>query len=117
MKRILVVEDEYGIAEALKLLLELRGYRIELASNGREGLSAARKDPPDLVITDYMMPISTGAELGRALRSSPELRSVPIIITSSAEESQLRETFDRYDRYLRKPYTSRQMLALVEALI
>lgn len=116
MKSILVVEDEYGNAEVLQLLLESAGYRVRLASNGREGLQAVADELPDVVLSDYMMPRMTGAEMGLALRADPRSRQLPLILMSGTEEQVIAERFTDYDAFLRKPFSGDQMLALVGKL-
>jgi CheY-like chemotaxis protein len=116
MKSILVVEDEYGNAEVLQLLLESAGYRVRLASNGREALEAIAQEMPDVVLSDYMMPRMTGAELGAALRADARSRQLPLIVMSGTEEQVIAEHFVDYDAFLRKPFSGEQMLALVGKL-
>ena len=64
-KRILVVDDEPDIRDILRILLEGEGFEVEEANNGREALEKIQKRPPDLVITDYVMPEMDGEELCR----------------------------------------------------
>ncbi|UUX94446.1 response regulator [Aquabacterium sp. J223] len=116
MKSVLVVEDEYGNAEVLQLLLESAGYQVRLTSNGREALVELARERPTLVLTDYMMPRMTGGELGLALRADPQLRDIPIVIMSATEESAIQSVFADYDAFLRKPYNAEQMLAVLDRL-
>ncbi|HEX5515130.1 MAG TPA: response regulator [Gammaproteobacteria bacterium] len=82
--RILVVEDESGILAALTLLLDMEGYRVTEATNGRQALERLRTTVPDLVITDYMMPYMDGIELMRQIRQDPALAGLPVILLSAA---------------------------------
>ncbi len=84
MKTLLVVDDEYGIVEVLRLLLADEGYRVLTASDGEQALELMREQAPDAVITDQMMPLMSGAELFRAMRTAPALRKVPVVLISSA---------------------------------
>lgn len=83
MKTLLVVDDEYGIVEVLRLLLADEGYRVLTASDGEQALELMREKAPDAVITDQMMPLMSGAELFRAMRKAPALRKVPVVLISS----------------------------------
>ena len=113
MKTILVVDDELGSAEVLSLILEEEGYRAFCAVNGQLALVQAHDTVPDLVIVDYMMPLMNGAEFARALRAEPQFRDTRIILNSGLPESAIRDQFDGYDAFLRKPFRIDALLALV----
>jgi CheY-like chemotaxis protein len=117
VKTILVVDDELANAEVLSLILEEEGYRVFSAPNGRQGLEKVAEVRPDLVILDYMMPLMDGAEMGRALRASPQWNGVRIVINSSLPEAAVRQHFDGYDRYLRKPYDIELALQIIRDLL
>ena len=104
MKTILLVEDEFGIAAALALLLEDEGYRVISAANGREALARLIDTVPDLVVTDLMMPLMDGAALGQALKANPSWQGIPIVMMSAVPETTLRQQFDGYTVFLRKPF-------------
>ena len=114
---ILVVEDEYGSAEVLQLVLEIEGYRVLLASNGREALDLMAQHRPDLVLTDFMMPIMSGAQLGAALRERPATSPIAIVMMSAAEESVVRRQFRDYNAFLRKPFSVEALLPVVRKLV
>jgi len=118
-KTVLVIDDE---AELLKLLdynLTKAGYLALTAKDGPAGLSLARKQVPDLVILDVMMPGMDGWEVCKALRGDPALAGIPILmLTAKAEEA------DRVlglelgaDDYVVKPFSVREVLARVKALL
>ena len=117
MKTILVVDDEVGSAEVLSLILEEEGYRAFGAVNGRDGLEKAREVLPDLAIVDYMMPLMDGSEFVRQLREEPSLAHTLVVINSGLPESAIRERFDAYDGFLRKPYNVNVLLELVARLL
>ena len=83
MKTILVVDDEFGIVKAWKRILQLEGYRVVTASNGREGLVAANENKPHLIITDRSMPVMDGVEFCRQLKLRREFGRIPVILTSA----------------------------------
>lgn len=116
MKLVLVVEDEYGAAEVLQLLLEASGYRVALASNGRMALDLLAGERPAVVLSDFMMPHMTGGELGVALRASPTLRDIPMIVMSGTSEDVVQRSFSDYDAFISKPYAAEQLLSLLDQL-
>lgn len=79
---VLVVDDNPDKCNLLKIALEMEGYNVQTASNGREALSAIDSFPPDLVVTDVMMPEMDGYELARRIRENPLTRFIPIILQS-----------------------------------
>ena len=117
MKTILVVDDELGSAEVLSLILEEEGYRAFCAVNGQLALIQARDVVPDLVIVDYMMPLMNGAEFARALRADPQFAQTKIILNSGLPEVAIRDHFEGYDAFLRKPFKVETLLTLVQQFI
>lgn len=117
MKTILVVDDELGNAEVLALILRDEGYRVFCAGNGRDGLERVAEVLPDLVVLDDMMPIMNGEQMGRALRADPARIGIRIVLNSSLSEWVVRERFDGYDAYLRKPYAVNELLAVIADLL
>ena len=117
MKTILVVDDELGSAEVLSLILEEEGYRTFCAVNGQLALIQARDVVPDLVIVDYMMPLMNGAEFSRALRTDPQFADTKIILNSGLPEVAIRNHFDSYDAFLRKPFKVETLLEMVQRFI
>ncbi|SRR6266851_5599973 len=122
MKTILVVDDDDLIVEALSDLLSDQGYRVVSAGNGAAGFSQVEGERPDLVITDYMMPIADGIELILAMRSRTEYRSIPVLMISSAPiASALSNTQEgaalAISTFLRKPFSTEQLLDVITGLI
>jgi CheY-like chemotaxis protein len=117
VKTILVVDDELGSAEVLSLILEEEGYRAFCAVNGQLALAQAREVVPDLVIVDYMMPLMNGAEFSRALRTDAQFAHTKIILNSGLPEVAIRDHFDSYDAFLRKPFKVETLLELVQRLV
>ncbi len=114
-KRILVIEDEERIAQFLKRGLIYEGYRVDVAHDGRNGLSMAREQPPDLVILDWMLPGMDGLEVCKRLRAAGDL---PILMLTAKEDTHDRvEGLDAgADDYLVKPFEFDELLARIRAL-
>ena len=112
MKRILVIDDEHQITRMLRTSLQINGYAVETAANGREGLQAFETSRPNLVITDLAMPIMDGLELTRAIRRTAE---TPIIVLSVRESDAMKVNAldDGADDYLTKPFSMPELLARV----
>src|SRR3546814_7809880 len=96
-------------------LLERHGYRVEAFADGQAALEAALAEPPDLVLSDVMMPRLDGFGLLKALRAEPGMRLVPVILLSARAGEQARlEGFDAgANDYMVKPFSSRELLARV----
>jgi two-component system, OmpR family, phosphate regulon response regulator PhoB len=116
MKLVLLVEDEYGHAEILQLLLEVEGFRVCVASNGRAALDLLAGEKPALILSDFMMPHVTGGELGLAVRANPLLEDIPFVILSGTHESVVQKVFNDYDAFVEKPFAADALLKLVTHL-
>jgi CheY-like chemotaxis protein len=120
MKTILIVDDEFGIVEALASLLEDEGYRVVTAANGEDGLARLRKEQPNLVLIDLMMPIIDGQEMLRIMRSTPTHASIPVIVMSAAPKSTAvlkSEKAREISAFLRKPFDLQTLLDTIAPLI
>lgn len=117
MKTILVVEDEFGLAEGLLTFLAEEGYRPVLARDGRQGLERFGETRPDLVLVDFMMPHMNGAEMIREIRKDAAHQSLPIILMSAAHEHIIRRYYAGYDAFLKKPFETSDLHALLRKLL
>jgi CheY-like chemotaxis protein len=104
MALIMVVDDEFGVATLLQDVLEDEGHRVVTASNGKQALEKAAAERPDLVLTDFMMPIMDGAALIKALTANPEFKAIPVVVMSSMPEAAVAERCSGYAIFLRKPF-------------
>ncbi|HVJ41837.1 MAG TPA: response regulator [Dongiaceae bacterium] len=111
---ILVVEDEFLLAAALSAALEDAGYQVTCAANGREGLDQALLSPPDLIITDFMMPRMNGINMIERLRAAG--LQLPIILLTAVPKENLPNAA-RYDVVIGKPYDEQNLLHAVQTLI
>ena len=104
MALVLVVEDELSIAKLLEDVLSDEGHRVVLAGNGRQALEMASKEVPDVVVTDFMMPVMDGAALVKALVADEVLRHVPVVLMSSLPEDMIADRCAGYAVFVRKPF-------------
>ncbi|MEZ4362385.1 MAG: response regulator [Kofleriaceae bacterium] len=106
MPHILVADDDAWIVRMIAAVLEKRGYAVQTASDGEEALALAEEQPPDLVITDVMMPKMDGWTLVKQLRSRAELAGVPVIFLTAlaSEEDRIRGFRLGADDYMAKPF-------------
>jgi CheY-like chemotaxis protein len=81
-KRILIVDDEPDVVSYLEMLLQDNGYDTLTAEDGAQGLDLARKEKPDLVTLDISMPKASGTRFYKAIRSEPDLASIPVVIVT-----------------------------------
>jgi CheY-like chemotaxis protein len=113
---ILIVEDEYGLAELLRDVLTELGYEITLAMNGRLALDALRDQQIHLVLTDAMMPVMDGPELARAMRTDERYRRIPIVMMTSLQ-SALPPPPGLYEAVLSKPFTPGALLKVLDRFL
>lgn len=117
MKKILVVDDDRTLRTVLTRYLENQGYQVEQVSSGAEALVAVTKNPPDLVVSDVMMPEMDGLEFCRRLRGTPSGQLMPFIFLSGKGELEDRIYGHSIgaDDYLTKPVDPRELVAKIEA--
>jgi DNA-binding response OmpR family regulator len=115
-RTVLVVDDDSEILTALRTVLEKRGYRVLTATDGNQGLAAAEREAPDLVVVDMMMPKKSGFLVLEKLKSRP---SGPAVIMITANEGSRHRAYASAlgaDDYLRKPFDMSRFLESVERL-
>jgi two-component system phosphate regulon response regulator PhoB len=116
--RILLIEDERGLTEALTWTFQREGYEVAVARDGHEGLRRAQTLLPDLIILDIMLPGLNGLEVCRELRAGERTRDIPIIILSAkAEETDQVVGFSLgADDYVTKPFSPKVLVQRIKAL-
>jgi len=118
-KKILVVEDEPYIAQGLEARLQLEGYDVITAGDGKEGVSQARSERPDLVIMDLMMPKVNGFDACKMLKADDKTKKIPIIVLTAMKT--LGNTDDAFtsgaDAFLAKPFKNERLLEKIQKLI
>jgi DNA-binding response OmpR family regulator len=116
---VLIVEDDPVILRLLEVNFELEGFKVMLAHDGSEGVEAARRQRPDVLISDIMMPKMSGIELVEALKADAETSSIPIILLSAkAQTGDLKSGMDAgADDYVTKPFEPLDLVERVNALL
>ncbi|WP_198024666.1 ATP-binding protein [Bradyrhizobium sp. Cp5.3] len=116
-ERIILADDNADLRDYVKRLLDAQGYRVEVFSDGRGALEAARRQRPDLVLSDVMMPRLDGIGLLAELRGDGQLRGLPVILLSAraGEEARVEGLEAGADDYVNKPFSARELLARVRA--
>ena len=125
MKQILIVDDELDMRIFLSTLLETSGYRPITCQNGRDGVSKARSIKPDLILLDVMMPRDGGVRMYRALKTDPELCSIPVIMITAVGRNSFAHYLNMLNaglphpvalpvNYLEKPVDPNALLAALQ---
>ncbi len=117
MKMILLIEDSPDIRETTAELLEIAGYKVITAENGKVGVDLANSSKPDLVICDIMMPILDGYGVLHIFNQNPELQNIPFIfLTAKTERNDLRKGMEMgADDFLTKPFQEIELLNAIES--
>jgi two-component system phosphate regulon response regulator PhoB len=112
---ILVVEDDPAVQELVSYTLQQAGHRVQRASDAEQALRLTDDQLPDLALVDWMLPGLSGLALARQFRQNPRSRSLPIImLTARADET---DKIGGADDYITKPFSPRELLARVKALL
>ena len=116
---VLVVEDDPVILRLLEVNFELEGFGVVLAHDGAEGIEMARSHRPDVIISDIMMPRTSGLELLTTLKGDPATKEIPIILLSAkAQTSDLKTGMDAgADDYVTKPFEPLDLVERVNVLL
>ena len=116
-RRILVVDDEQSIVDAVATALRYEGYHVEEASTGREALSAVARYEPDLVVLDWMLPDIEGIEVGRRLRAQGFKTAVLFLTAKDTTENKVEALRAGGDDYVTKPFSLAEIVARVQAVL
>ncbi|PSC05251.1 response regulator [Alsobacter soli] len=117
MRTVLVVDDEWAIAEVLEDILSDEGFRVVVANNGRQGLERALAEKPDLILLDFMMPVLDGPGMLAALAEDERVSGTRVILMSSLPEATVRERCSGYAAFLRKPFLIDDVLATIQNIV
>lgn len=116
MTRILIVDDEFGIADIVAEILAETGYEVSTVINGKLALAEMAKLPPDLVLLDVMMPVLDGEGTLRAMRRDPSLERIPVIMITALLEA-LPADRTLFQAALRKPFSQEALLTEIRRLL
>jgi DNA-binding response OmpR family regulator len=116
-KRILIVDDEFGLADVVAEILTDQGYETSIAINGRLGLAQLAEKPPSLVLLDVMMPVLDGPTTLLAMRANPDFASIPVIMMTALPEALPKTDPPLFQAVLYKPFTLESLQSAVKGLI
>jgi CheY-like chemotaxis protein len=116
-KKVLVIDDDPEVVRALEPVLRANRYAVSTATNGKEGLDKIKKELPDVILVDMLMPVMNGRSFLKILRSAPDTSQVPVIIMGSQQETIpfIQET--DADEILLKPFNARDVLNELRSLL
>jgi CheY-like chemotaxis protein len=117
MPTVLVVDDEFAIADLLETILTDEGYRVLTACNGKQGLTKMAATMPDLILLDFMMPILDGPGMLRAIAAAPAYQHIPVIMISSLNEEVIVKKCAGYAAFLRKPFRVAAVMSTVARVL
>jgi len=119
MARVLVVDDDADINEAIVEALKIAGYAASSAATGKQALELCRQQPPDLVLLDQMLPDVDGLEVCRRLREQPDTARIPIVFLTarSGEKERVRGLAAGADDYVVKPFSTAELLLRIRAVL
>jgi two-component system, OmpR family, response regulator VicR len=119
-KKILCIEDEHEMIDLIRLILSRRGFEVLGANGGREGLDVIRKEHPDLILLDLMMPDMDGWEVYQRMKAEETTRNIPVIIVTAKAQSidkVLGLHIAKVDDYIAKPFSPQELLASVDNVL
>jgi len=118
-KRVLVVDDEIHIVHVVAIKLRNNGYEVISAENGSDALELACREKPDIVVTDFQMPVMTGLELVEKLRQNEQTKDVPVIMLTARsfaiEDGRKQEL--QISEFLSKPFSPKDLLRSIEDIL
>jgi two-component system response regulator VicR len=119
IRRILYIEDDASMIDLVSLILNRKGFQVLGANGGIEGLVYVKKEKPDLILLDLMMPDLDGWDLYQQLKADPNTKSIPVIVITAKSQS-IDRTLGLYvakvDDYLTKPFHPDELVASIEKI-
>lgn len=120
-KKVLIVEDEKILGDALQVKFEHQGYTVLRAFNGQEGLDICNQNRPDVILLDLMMPVMDGKTMLRLLREKPEFKTLPVLVlTNAGDLDNIRETQMYYgatDFFIKSNVNTEEVITRVQNLL
>jgi len=118
-KKVLVVDDEIHIVHVVAIKLRNNGYEVMTAANGAEAFELVCSDKPDIVVTDFQMPVMTGLELVKKIRHNQQTKDIPVILLTArnfAVEDKEKEELQISD-CLSKPFSPKELLRSIQDIL
>ena len=115
--KILLVDDDVDLVTVMRGALESKAYEVIVAHNGKDGLEKAKKEKPDLVVLDIMMPVADGFVFADQFRKDPTLAKTPVLALTSFSESLGQPFAFDVSEYIRKPIKPKDLVAKVEEFL
>ncbi len=118
-RRVLLIEDEPNIIEAIRFILARDGWRVDTHSDGQTAVVAVRDRAPDLVILDVMLPNRSGYDILQDLRSEDATKTLPILMLTARGQKKDRKLAEKLgvNRFMTKPFSNEEILATVRELV
>jgi len=119
-KRVVCIEDEPEMIDLVRLILGRKGFEVIGANGGVEGLEAVRREKPDLVLLDLMMPDMDGWEVYQQIKADPALREIPVVVVTAKAQSidkVLGLHIAKVDDYITKPFGPQELLESVAKIL
>jgi len=113
---ILIADDDEGIRELLRELLDSEGYRVEEASNGAEAIASIAANRPHAVLMDLMMPVVSGVEATSMIKRDPRTASIPVLVMSAGRNIAAMQNEIPADDFIAKPFELSTLIAAIAAL-
>lgn len=120
MRKILMIDDERDICLLIKQNLELSGsYKVTVATNGKDGIAAAAREKPDLILLDIIMPGMSGFEVLEKLKSRPETTAIPVVMLTAVgtEEAKEKAASLYNEDYIVKPVRTETLKSKIEEVL
>ena len=117
--RVLLIEDEPNIIEAIRFILSRDGWRVDTHSDGKSALDAVEARKPDLIILDVMLPNRSGYDILNDLRADPATEALPVLMLTARGQKKDRELAEKLgaSRFMTKPFSNGEVLAAVRELV
>jgi DNA-binding response OmpR family regulator len=119
-KRVVCIEDEPEMIDLVRLILGRKGFQVIGANGGIEGLDTVRREKPDLVLLDLMMPDMDGWEVYQQMKADPALRDIPVVVVTAKAQSidkVLGLHIAKVDDYITKPFGPQELLESVAKIL
>ena len=118
-RKVLVVDDEIHIVHVVAIKLRNNGFKVISAENGAEAFELACREKPDIVVTDFQMPVMTGLQLVQKLRATEQTKDIPVIMLTArgfAVEDEQKENL-QISEFLSKPFSPKELLRSIEDIL